>query len=96
MCLEEMTGHAVPKGAIYHYSSRRRREVDITPALRAEVEQIIPHIRALLARGKIPPPVQDDRCRHCSLQDACQPQVVAAQARWQRLYTELFLPEEDA
>jgi CRISPR-associated exonuclease Cas4 len=95
ICLEEMTGFSVPKGAIYHHSSRRRREVNITPALRAEVERMAPLMRVLLASGKLPPPVNDDRCRHCSLQDACQPEVIAATARWQRVYAELFMPEED-
>ncbi|MCB0058902.1 MAG: CRISPR-associated protein Cas4, partial [Caldilineaceae bacterium] len=37
MCLEEMLGRPVTHGAIYHASSRRRREVEITPALRALV-----------------------------------------------------------
>ena len=39
MCLEEMLGRPVTHGAIYHASSRRRREVEITPALRALSER---------------------------------------------------------
>src|SRR6266446_5838641 len=41
VCLEEMTGQNVPKGAIFHHSSRRRREVEFTSALRAKVERSI-------------------------------------------------------
>jgi CRISPR-associated exonuclease Cas4 len=91
-----MTGHSVPKGAIYHYSSRRRREVEIGPALRAEVERIVPLIRAMLQEGKLPTPVNDARCRHCSLKDACQPEVVAATERLNRLRADLFAVEEES
>lgn len=95
LCLEEMTGRPVPTGAIFHHSSRRRREVVITPALRAEVERLVPLMRDMLARGILPPPVNDARCRHCSLQDACQPQAVAATDRLRRLSAALYAVEED-
>ena len=39
MCLEEMTGCPVPFGAIYHASSRRRREVAMTATLWSGVEE---------------------------------------------------------
>jgi CRISPR-associated exonuclease Cas4 len=81
MCLEDMTGRAVPRGAIYHASSRRRREVAITPALRDKVIETAEAIRAMLASGVLPPPVNDGRCRECSLKDICQPEVIAACAQ---------------
>lgn len=34
MCLEEMLELPVPRGAVYHFSSRQRREVSFTPDLR--------------------------------------------------------------
>lgn len=34
MCLEEMFGCPVPRGAIYYHTSRRRREVMFEPSLR--------------------------------------------------------------
>jgi len=95
MCLEEMTGLPVRYGAIYHHSSRRRRVVEITPALRLEVERLAPLIRHLLHDGRLPPPAADGRCRHCSLKDACQPEAVAAAGRLQRLRASLYIPEED-
>src|SRR5262249_13797223 len=39
LCLEEMTAQPVPHGAVYHHSSRRRREVVFDAALRAAVEE---------------------------------------------------------
>lgn len=94
LCLEEMTGRAVRCGAIYHYSSRRRREVTITAALREEVRRLIPLIRDMLKQGRLPPPVADDRCRHCSLQDACQPEMLAATERFYHLRSSLYIPRD--
>jgi CRISPR-associated exonuclease Cas4 len=94
MCLEEMTGTAVPRGAIYHASSRRRREVEITPALRASVQETVAAIRALLASGRLPPPVNDARCRECSLKDICQPEALADRARQTAVRAALFDVEE--
>lgn len=90
MCLEEMTGKPVPHGAIFHFSSRRRREVDIDAALRTEVEQAIAAVRELLAQPVLPPPANDKRCRHCSLIELCQPAVVADHTRYGRLLHDLF------
>jgi CRISPR-associated exonuclease Cas4 len=95
LCLEEMTGYPVPQGAIFHHSSRRRREVVITAALRAEVERLVPVIRAMLTHGTLPPPVHDARCRHCSLHDACQPEAVAATDQLQQLKAELYASEDN-
>lgn len=75
MCLEEMTGRAVPCGAIYHHSSRKRREVICTPELRAQVVQAVQAIRHMLATKQLPPPVNDRRCSKCSLQEVCMPSV---------------------
>ena len=94
LCLEEMTGRAVPLGAIYHASSHRRREVDITPALRQMVERATMDIRAMLQSGHLPPAVNDARCRECSLIDLCQPQMLAEAARRKALRARLFCAED--
>lgn len=93
LCLEEMTGKAVPEGALFYASSRRRRIVPITPALRAEVEQATVEVRALLAARKLPAPVNDERCRACSLVELCQPQALAARAAQTAARRHLFDPE---
>ena len=59
MCLEDMLGRPVPKGAIFHASSHRRCEVTITSELRRLVVETAEAIRAMLASGKLPPPVYD-------------------------------------
>ena len=94
MCLEDMLIRPVPKGAIYHASSHRRREVEITPELRRLVVETANAIRAMLASGHLPPPANDARCRECSLKDICQPEAVAETDRFTRLATELYAVDE--
>ena len=90
MCLEEMTGQAVPRGAIFHHKSRRRREVLFTSYLRTQVEEAVTAIRALLASKRLPSPVNDQRCDKCSLKEACMPQVLEERGREKRLLANLF------
>ena len=90
MCLEEMLGRPVNHGAIYHASSRRRREVAITPELRAKVVETAEAIRAMLESGTLPPPVNDARCRECSLNEICEPAALAAKGVQAELRTALF------
>ena len=90
LCLEEMTGKPVPEGAIFHFSSRRRRKVSIDAALREETLAAIAAVRTMLAEPVLPPPANDKRCRHCSLIELCQPAVVAGRARYQQLLGDLF------
>jgi len=94
MCLEDMLGHPVPKGAIFHATSHRRREVDITPELKQLVIETAEAIRAMLISGKLPPPVNDARCKECSLKEICQPEALAERARLKRLTGELFSEKE--
>mgnify|MGYP001559119532 CR=1 FL=1 len=90
ICLEEMTGKLVTHGAIYHHTSRRRREVAITDTLRRQVEETVASVRTLLASGQLPPPANDARCKECSLQDICQPQVMADKTGQRKARMELF------
>lgn len=90
MCMEEMFGKPILKGAIYHHTSRRRREVAITPELRKHVEDTVAGIRAMLVSGKLPPPANDARCKECSLNDICQPQAMADTDKQHELAATLF------
>jgi len=93
MCLEEMTGKVITRGAIYHHGSRRRREVAITQELRDQVIESVNAIHAMLDSGKLPPPVNDVRCKECSLKEICQPQAVAERVVQHTLLKTLFDPE---
>jgi CRISPR-associated exonuclease Cas4 len=90
LCLEEMTGHEVPYGAIYYHGSRRRKEVVCDAALRQRVAETVVAVRQMLATGTLPPAVNDARCQHCSLKESCLPDVVGEAWRLQSLQTMLF------
>jgi CRISPR-associated exonuclease Cas4 len=92
LCLSEMTGRPVPRGAIFHTQSKRRREVDIDAALAAQVADTAAAIRVLFERGiSSPPPLADPRrCGECSLQDICQPDLVRARSGLAALAKTLF------
>ena len=90
ICLEEMTGREVPRGAIYHHSSRRRREVVFDSTLREKVGEAVAAIRRMLEDKIIPPPVNDARCKHCSLLESCMPAVIGDQQRADAIRTGLF------
>ena len=76
LCLEEMFGCEVPHGALYYASSRRRRIVTVDAELKAKVDATVDAVRQLLSAGVLPPPLNDEHCRACSLRDLCQPEAV--------------------
>jgi len=88
LCLEHMLGKPVHEGALYYATSKRRRVVPITTALREDVERTARAVRQMLACAVLPPVLPAEqaslRCKACSLVDRCQPQatpVGLAQAR---------------
>ena len=93
LCLEEMSSKPVPEGALFYASSKRRRLVPITPELRDAVETATREIRAMLAAGTTPPPLNDERCRACSLRDLCQPEALAHADQLGALTRALFDPD---
>lgn len=78
MCLEEMLGVRVPEGSIYYSRSRRRRIVSFRDELRHMVRATTQNVRQLYQRDTLPEPAADDRCRACSLIDACMPNEIHA------------------
>lgn len=91
LCLEEMTGCAVPRGAIFQHGSRRRRVVEFTSALRGRVERAVIEVRQMLIEQRLPPAPNDDRCPKCSLIQSCLPSVVAESVRLRRLMKSLYV-----
>ncbi len=89
LCLEEMLGVPVLRGAIYYYRTRRRHEV-LLDALRERTQKVIEEVRDLLTWTELPPPAADSRCRLCSLQDSCVPDVVAQPDRLRGFQSVLF------
>jgi CRISPR-associated exonuclease Cas4 len=75
LCLEEMTGAAVPLGYLFHAQPRRRQEVRIDPALRQRTRQLAAQMHAMRIKGLTPPARYHKKCRGCSLIDLCQPKT---------------------
>ena len=73
LCLEEMLKTSVPRGAVFHAASKRRREIEVNAGLRQRTLEVITAVRAILETRTTPAPVNDARCTHCSLLEACMP-----------------------
>jgi CRISPR-associated exonuclease Cas4 len=94
LCLEEMTGRAVPEGALFYATSQRRRVVTIDLGLRERVAQAAAAVRAMLDAGDLPPPTTEaGRCGGCSLRDRCQPEALSRLAAGAG--GDLFDPDDD-
>jgi CRISPR-associated exonuclease Cas4 len=77
LCLEEMVGAAVPRGAIFHAQSKRRREVEFTAAVRAETMTAIQRLHLLFETRIVPRAVLKPQCEGCSLHEVCLPEMGA-------------------
>ena len=93
VCLEEMLNVKVEKGAIYWHGSRERKEVVFIEAMRAHLEEVVVAVHEMIAGHHVPPPVNDKRCKDCSLKESCLPHVVGEKARSIKAVGELFVVE---
>lgn len=91
VCLEEMLNVTVEKGALYWHGSRKRKEITFTPAMRARLEEVVTAVHEMIAERLVPPPVNDKRCKDCSLKESCLPHVVGNQALSRKAERELFV-----
>jgi CRISPR-associated exonuclease Cas4 len=81
LCLEEMIGRAVPKGALFYGETKRRLIVLFDVELRRLTEETAAAFGALVAEGRTPLPVwKASRCRSCSLIELCRPQAMTKSA----------------
>lgn len=96
LCLEEMTGLDVPEGSIFHVRSRRRRVVVFDSNLRRDTEAAIERLHALIAAGRVPPPVLRPRCDGCSLRAICLPELSAHAPALGAASAALFTVDEEA
>lgn len=92
ICLEEMFGLEVPRGAIYYGATRKRHEVEFDEALRARTLTLADGVRAMLEAQSLPPAVDDNRCPRCSLINVCLPAIVGRRGRLRALQQMLYEP----
>lgn len=92
LCLEEMLGVEVPRGAIYYGATRKRHEVVFDEPLRARTIELIDAVRSMLIAQQLPPAPNDERCPNCSLLHACLPGVIGQRERLRYLQRALYQP----
>jgi CRISPR-associated exonuclease Cas4 len=90
MCLEEMLSVAVPAGAIFHATSKRRREVVFTEVLREQVRRAAAELHRLMRTNRPPPAGLRPQCEGCSIHRHCLPEAGEAAERIRRHLGELF------
>ena len=90
MCLEEMFGLEVPRGAIFHARSKRRREVEFTGDLRRLTEDAVEAVHRLIGENSVPRAVHKPQCSECSLFDYCLPEITSAPPTLVRAAREVF------
>jgi CRISPR-associated exonuclease Cas4 len=90
LCLEEMFQTTIPRGAVFHADSKRRREIEFSPALRTLTEKTITDLHALLDSTAIPRAEFREACEECSLYEICLPKATGADSRAAQLADQLF------
>lgn len=90
LCLEEMFGVCVERGAVFHAASKRRREVEFTLALRKVTEAAAEALHQLVASGQVPAAVFKPACEECSLFEICLPKGTRQGSPAGRLACQLF------
>lgn len=75
ICLEEMFDVNIPFGYLFYGVTKHRLEIELTPELRSETEQIARQMHDIFSTGKVINPNPIPGCRRCSLQNLCLPQI---------------------
>ncbi len=77
ICLEDMLGVEVPRGALFYGKAQRRMDVEFDDALRAKTEVASRRLHEIVASGRTPAAqYEKKRCEQCSLVDLCMPQTI--------------------
>jgi CRISPR-associated exonuclease Cas4 len=77
LCLEEMFGKPVEHGAVFHATSKRRREVEFTAELRKTTEDAVAGLHRMVKAAVVPPAIFKPACEECSLYAICLPQITS-------------------
>jgi len=95
LCLEEMTGVAVPEGALFYGEPKRRVVVQFDTELRRLTEETIADLNEIFESRKTPKATyKASLCRSCSLFELCRPKAMArSAAAWRSRMIESILLE---
>lgn len=92
LCLQEMLGEEVLRGAVWLHGQRRRKEVELTAELKSLALRTAERIRESRLAAGLPRAVFDNRCPPCALINECLPRLVSNRRRALALHRSLFDP----
>lgn len=92
MCIEEMIGCTLDKGAIFYGETKRRMEVVLTDAHRERVRSMFDEMHQYYERGYTPKVRKTKACGLCSLKNICLPELEKAKSVKQ--YVARYMREE--
>lgn len=84
LCLEEMYGAEITRGALFYIQSHRRQEVIFTPELRQATRDAVQALWQLWRTQGLPPPRPGKRCGKCSMKEVCLPKLTASAGPYRR------------
>lgn len=93
LCLEEMLGVRIPRGALFYGKTRRRQEILFDASLRETVARLAERLHGLVDAGITPPPEPGPKCKLCSLRQACLPDLPVSARNYIRRSVEQILSE---
>ena len=75
LAIEEMLSVTIPEGALYYNTPRRRAVIELDSDLRTETETAICKLHDLIRSRQTPKAVYSEKCKQCSLNNICLPQI---------------------
>jgi CRISPR-associated exonuclease Cas4 len=95
MCLEEMLGVTIEKGALFYGRPRRRYGAVFNDELRRETETLAAKLHEFITMGKTPQAEYGEKCNSCSLLALCMPKVTGKKKNIQRYLKSARIINED-
>ncbi|MDH3976859.1 MAG: CRISPR-associated protein Cas4 [Deltaproteobacteria bacterium] len=93
MCLEEMTGLPVEKGALFYGRTGRRLDVLFDEELRNKTKEAAARLHELIDSGVTPKEEYSKKCDSCSLVEQCMPKVTGRRKSVKRYLNRLVIKE---
>ena len=90
MCLEEMYGVRIRSGALYYNEVKHRETVIITDSLREMTSLYASKMHELFKSGIVPKANKTSRCKNCSLNNICMPEMSDCQTASNYLKRNLY------
>jgi len=75
MCLEEMLGVSIARGALFYGRPRRRKEVEFAETLRQQTRDTAGQLHELFRSRQTPKAAYSKKCESCSLMALCMPKI---------------------